>query len=285
MPLVKNDNFTDTIVYATEKYQPLSETFSNHYCFVGPSVFSAHVLDKKHDRPLVYISLGTVVNDKPDFYKKCIEALAHEDVDVLISCGQYTDPSTLNKMAANVTVCERVDQLEVLSRANVFLTHCGMNSVSESLYMGTPMVFFPQTNEQRAVARRAGEMGAGLALKEESAESIRSAIKDVLNNPSYQEKANECSKDFRSARGPQGAAEFIENAPCHLEAEDKMIIRNEILSGVFQLVYWIVAITALVLSWGYVKTNVRVIIIIAMNLIFPLYKKGIISHFAKVPKK
>lgn len=35
MPLVQNDNYTDTIVYATEKYQPCSETFSKHYAFVG----------------------------------------------------------------------------------------------------------------------------------------------------------------------------------------------------------------------------------------------------------
>lgn len=213
MPLVQNDNDTDTIVYATKKYQPCSETFSDHYAFVGPSLSSDYKPEKEHDRPLVYISLGTVVSNKPDFYEKCIQALAHENVDIIIACGRAVNPDSLNGLADNVKVYKSVNQLEILAKANVFLTHNGMNSTSESLYMGTPMVFFPQTNEQRAVARRAGEMGAGIELKEESVEGIRNAIMEVLTNEKYAKSAMECSEDFRESKGPKGAAEFIETAP------------------------------------------------------------------------
>ena len=41
-----------------------------------------------------------------------------------------------------------------------------MNSVSESLYFGVPLVLFPQTSEQNGVANRTAELGAGLFLKE-----------------------------------------------------------------------------------------------------------------------
>ena len=222
MPLVQNDNFTDTIVYATEKYQPCSETFSKHYAFVGPSLSTEYKPDKEHNRPLVYISLGTVVNNKPDFYKKCIEALKNENVDVIISCGRVVDPDTLNGFADNVKVYQSVNQLEVLSKANVFLTHNGMNSTSESLYMGTPMVFFPQVNEQRAVARRAGELGTGIELKDESVEGIHDAIMKVLTNDRYAKCAMECSEDFRASKGPKGAAEFIETAP-HILPGDEIV--------------------------------------------------------------
>lgn len=273
MNLVKNDNFTDTIVYATKKYQPCSETFSGHYAFVGPSVFSSHPLKKEHKRPLVYISLGTVVNDKPDFYKKCIEALAHEDMDVIIACGQSVDPSSLNGLSKNVTVSAHVDQLEVLSRANVFLTHCGMNSVSESLYMGTPMVFFPQTNEQRAVARRAREMGAGVPLKAEDAESIRSAILTVLNNAQYKKAAMDCHHDFHSASGPAGAADFIEQAPHEMKAQDKKRTKKEITTGVLQLVYWILAVFMILWSGRHFSAQTTWGIVIGANLLFPLFKK------------
>ena len=51
--------------------------------------------------------------------------------------------------------------------------------------MATPMVLFPQTNEQRAVARRAKEMGAGIELKGESVTEIHDAIMEVLNNGKY----------------------------------------------------------------------------------------------------
>ena len=220
LSLIQNDNDTDTIVYATEKYQPCSETFSEHYAFVGPSLLTDLKPDKEHDRPLVYISLGTVVNNKPDFYKKCIQALKDENVDVIISCGRVVDPNTLNGLADNVKVYSSVNQLEILSKANVFLTHNGMNSTSESLYMGTPMVFFPQINEQRAVARRAKEMGAGVELKKESVDGIHDAIMEVLTNEKYAKCAMECSDDFRASEGPKGAATFIETAP-HVMPEDK----------------------------------------------------------------
>lgn len=271
--LVRNDNFSDTVVYATKKYQPCSKTFSGHYAFVGPSVFSSHPLRKEHERPLVYISLGTVVNDKPDFYKNCVEALSHEDVDVIIACGQYVDPAPLNGLSKNVTVSTRVDQLEVLSRANVFLTHCGMNSVSESLYMGTPMVFFPQTNEQRAVARRAREMGAGIPLNAESAECIQSTILTVLNNAQYEKAAKDCSEDFRSASGPAGAADFIEQAPHEMKKQDKKMIQKEITAGVLQLVFWIIAVCMILWSGRHFSAGITWSIVIGANLIFPLFRK------------
>ena len=273
MPLVQNDNYTDTIVYATEKYQPFSNTFSKHYAFVGPSVFSDYLPDKKNQRPLVYISLGTVVSNKPDFYKKCIEALRNENVDVIISCGRVVDPQSLNGLAENVKVYSKVNQLEVLSKANVFLTHNGMNSTSESLYMATPMVLFPQTNEQRAVARRAKEMGAGFELKGESVTEIHDAVMEVLNNDKYADAAMACSDDFRSALGPKGAADFIETAPHLMPEEDKENIRREIIPGVLQLVFWCVMVALMFSFKALTGSDKWWIVAIVANVIFPFYKK------------
>ena len=273
MSLVQNDNYTDTIVYATKKYQPCSETFSKHYAFVGPSLFTDYKPDKKHARPLVYISLGTVVNNKPDFYKKCIQALEKEDVDVIISCGKVVEPHTLNGVASNVKVYQSVNQLEILSKANVFLTHNGMNSTSESLYMGTPMVLFPQINEQRAVARRARELGAGIELKEESVEGIHDAIMEVLTNEKYAKSAMECSEDFRASKGPKGAAEFIETAPHIMPEEDKRMLRREVIPGVLELIFWCVAIALMVGFKSFTGSDKWWIVAIAANICFPFYKR------------
>ena len=273
MPLVQNDNYTDTIVYATQKYQPCSRTFSKHYAFVGPSVFADALPEKEGHRPLVYISLGTVVSNKPDFYKKCIEALKDEAVDVIISCGRVVDPDTLNGLADNVKVYRSVNQLDILSKANVFLTHNGMNSTSESLYMATPMVLFPQTNEQRAVARRAKELGTGVELKEESVIAIHDAIMEVLGNSAYAAAAKVCCDDFRSASGPEGAAEFIENAPHLMPEEDKKMIRKEIIPGVLQLLFWCIMIAFMFSFKALTGSDYWWIVAIVANVIFPFYKK------------
>lgn len=211
--LIQNDNDTDTVVYTSQKFQPCAESFSEHYAFVGPSVFSDVLPEKEKERPLVYISLGTVINDRPDFYGKCIDALKDLQVDVVISCGNAIDRDALGVLPEQIQVYPYVDQLAVLAKADVFITHCGMNSVSESLYMAAPMVLYPQTNEQCVVARRVTEIGAGMLLKDDSVEGIRAAVQEVLDHKAYADAAAVCSADFRGCPGAAGAAEFIETAP------------------------------------------------------------------------
>lgn len=211
--LIQNDNDTDTVVYTSRRFQPCADSFSEHYAFVGPSVFSELQPEKEKERPLIYISLGTVINDRPDFYTKCMDALKDLNADVVISCGNAIDREALGELPEQIKVYPYVDQLTVLAKADVFITHCGMNSVSESLYMAAPMVLYPQTNEQNAVARRVTEIGAGMLLAEDSSEGIRAAVQEILNNKAYANAAADCSADFRACSGPAGAAEFIENAP------------------------------------------------------------------------
>lgn len=221
LSLIQSDNDTDSVVYTSRRFQPCAESFSGHYAFVGPSVFSNALPEKKKGRPLIYISMGTVINDRPDFYGKCMEALKSLNVDVILSCGNTVSREKLGALPEHIRVYPYVDQLAVLAKADVFLTHCGMNSVSESLYMAAPMILYPQTNEQYAVARRVAEIGAGILLKEDSAEGIRTAVQEILENRAYGNAAALCSADFRACPDAAGAAEFIENAPhaCSLENE------------------------------------------------------------------
>ena len=104
LSLVQSDNKTDSVVYTSERFQLYSESFSNHYAFVGPSVFSDIVPQKTKERPLVYISMGTVINDRPDFYARCIEALRDQNVDVIISCGNAVNPESLGALPKNIRI-------------------------------------------------------------------------------------------------------------------------------------------------------------------------------------
>ena len=245
LSLVQSDNQTDSVVYTSKRMQPCAASFSAHYAFVGPSLQTNTLPQKNAERPLVYISMGTVINDRPDFYKSCIEALRELPVDVIISCGDAVDPQSLGALPENVQVFPHVDQVELLAKTSVFITHCGMNSVSESLFMAAPMVLFPQTNEQRAVARRVTELGAGLLLGDDSAEGIRNAVQKILQEKQYTEAAAECSADLRACPGAEGAAEFIEQAP-H-QAEDDPLARINAKAGKYRLLYWAAAAVLAVL--------------------------------------
>lgn len=209
--IVQNDNDTYTIVYTSKEFQPMSETFSKKYAFVGPSVLDVESEELTHERKTVYISLGTILNKNNNFYKNCIKALKECNVDVIMSVGEKTEISDLGEIPANFEVKDKVDQIKVLKKSDVFLTHCGMNSVNESLYYGVPMVLFPQHSEQALVARQAVEVGAGLMLKGNKTNYIKSAIEQVLNDDTYKENANKISKSFKVAGGAKKAADMILN--------------------------------------------------------------------------
>ncbi len=214
LDIISSKNDTDTVVYTSARFQPCAESFDReHYRFVGPSVRKTEPCAEKGPRPLVYVSLGTVINSHPEFYHNCIEALKDEELELLISCGRAFDPGCLEPLPANVRVEQYVDQMEVLSRASLFITHCGMNSASEGLYLGVPELLFPLSGEQQAVARRVCEMGAGrLLAKEEAADPgrLREIVRALLSDRAVKAGAEDMRRDFLSCSGPKGAADFIE---------------------------------------------------------------------------
>ncbi len=96
----------------------------------------------------------------------------------------------------------------MLGEASVFLTHCGMNSVSESIWCGVPMVLAPQQSEEGAVARRAAELGSGLRLERRSPAAIRAAVEEVLaQREAYRRAIAPLAAGFRAAGGAARAAE------------------------------------------------------------------------------
>ena len=207
LDIVQNDNETNTIVYTSKYFQPCSDTFSNRYHFIGPSIRPIIEPYAKTAEKTVYISMGTV-NQNREFYRNCISVLGKTSWQVIISMG--TNPEHFEHLPENIQVHASVDQMAVLSISDAFITHCGMNSASEGLYFQVPLVLFPQTPEQDSVAKRTEELGAGVRLKSTSEEDILQALKKVLYEPDYKANAKLVSDSFRACGGAVEAREFLE---------------------------------------------------------------------------
>jgi MGT family glycosyltransferase len=210
--IITNDNDTNTIVYTAPEFQPCADTFSDKYSFVGASIRPIEKAMEKPKEKLVYISLGTINNSNLNFYKNCISAFEDGKYSVIISVGEQLGSNSLTDIPDNITIAQSVEQMAVLAVADVFLTHCGMNSVNEALYFGVPMVLFPQMPEQSGVAVHTNKMDAGIHLKNDSAVSIRTAIDTVLDDEKYENAAKSLSDAFRRCSGAKGAADAIEKA-------------------------------------------------------------------------
>jgi len=210
LSIISNDNQTDTIVYTSPEFQPFSESFSDKYVFVGPSIRPADEVVEKKGRKLLYISLGTVINLNDSFYQNCIQAFADADLDVIMSVGNLTDISKLGEIPANIRIEKSVDQIAVLQQADAFISHCGMNSANEALYYKVPMILFPQTNEQKGVANRIKELGAGVFLEDQTVSGIMKTVNRVMMDLAYKEAAEQIAESFYKCGGAKAAADKIE---------------------------------------------------------------------------
>lgn len=209
LDIIQNDDNTHTVVYTSPQFQPCAETFSDKYAFVGPSIRQAENEIQKTKDKLIYISMGTVNNDMLPLYKSCAEAFADGEYQVIMSIGQNTDENALGTLPYNISTYSAVDQIAVLQKADVFISHCGMNSASESLFFGVPLVMNPQTSEQGGVAQRVSQLGAGVMLRGMDPKNIRAAVDEVLWNGTYKENAVAIGSGFRACTGAAGAADKI----------------------------------------------------------------------------
>ena len=210
LDIIQNDDNTHTVVYTSSDFQPCADTFSDKYVFVGPSIRPATDKIVKTKEKLIYISMGTVNNDMMPLYKTCITTLADTEYQVIISIGNLVSINEFGELPENISVYEHVDQIAVLQVADIFLSHCGMNSVNESLYFGVPFLMLPETAEQGGVAERGCQLGAGIKLKKSDRVSILNAINKLLLMGSYKENAMKISCSFKQCSGSKGAADKIE---------------------------------------------------------------------------
>lgn len=209
LDILQNDDTVDTIVYTSPGFQPCANTFSNHVTFVGPSIRPAQSTFEKTREKLVYISMGTVNNNLMELYQSCIQAFRLKPYQVVISVGDQTDLSQFGQLPEHIQVCHHVDQIAVLEKADLFVSHCGMNSVSESLYHGVPLVVLPQTDEQRAVAHQVLRFYAGLEPVQPNGDCILAAAETVMDDINFYINAKILARGFNQCPGTSGAVEKI----------------------------------------------------------------------------
>lgn len=204
------------LVFTSREFQLKGLSFDDSYRFVGSSLGSREERvdfpwERLQGKRVIYISLGTVFHRDPDFYRICLKAFADTDYQIVISVG---DPLQLRHFAdapGHFLVKPYVPQLEVLQRADLFITHGGMNSVNEALSYAVPLIVIPKDADQPIIARRITELGAGVKLKRRglTAQQLRTQAVKLLTDPSFAVNARKIGETLRSAGGYQQAAREI----------------------------------------------------------------------------
>jgi zeaxanthin glucosyltransferase len=171
--------------------------------------------DRLTGEPLIYASMGTLMNGLVDVYRTIAAATARQKgVQLVLSIGDQLDPEQIGPIPSNTILVQRAPQLELLKRASVCITHGGLNTVLESLAQGVPQVAIPVTVDQPGVAARIAEKKTGryVPLKELSESRLSLLLDQVLNDSTYRHRARYFQKVIAETDGLSKAADQLERA-------------------------------------------------------------------------
>lgn len=212
---VINDKPSLNIVYVPEIFQADRKTFGEDYIFTVPmnkiGTTSQQIPYEEMNLPIVYISLGSIISNK-GFCKECIRAFGGKEMSVILNTGRIR-PETLGRIPDNIYAYSFVPQIEVLQHADVFLTHCGMNSVNEAMSYGVPMVVMPFINDQISNAKRIVELGIGKRVRSfpSSGRQLYKTVKDVYEDKYMRNRSAEIMRLLKNEITLEEVISRIEN--------------------------------------------------------------------------
>lgn len=205
------------IVMMQKRLVPNHESFDDRFVFTGVQIGKRTAFGSwkapDNGRPLLYSSLGTAFNNWPEYYPILFEAVRDLDINVFAALGAI-DPASLTNIPENVETAQMVPQLDILSQADVFITHAGMGGTGEAIYYGVPMIAIPQMEEQAITAKQIEKNGLGVAFLDKSvitSTGLRDAIEKILADSSYKTMAQEFGADMRTLGGVEASVDALLN--------------------------------------------------------------------------
>jgi UDP-glucoronosyl and UDP-glucosyl transferase len=166
------------------------------------------------DRPLVYLSFGSVTGGlpmAPALYRAALEAAEDVPARTLVTVGNELELETLGA-PANVHLTRWVPQVDAFAEASLVVCHGGSGTTLGALAGGLPLVIVPLFADQPANARRVAEVGAGLVV-EPLREGPSKALPSSIDPGALREAILEGLRDDALARNARAIADEMRALP------------------------------------------------------------------------
>ncbi|HLH30826.1 MAG TPA: glycosyltransferase [Terriglobia bacterium] len=165
--------------------------------------------------PVVYVNLGTVGSSPSEQLARMVTAFENLEYRVLWVLRNEQHAALPRKRPKNLRL-EKWGPAPraILGHSNVkcFVSHCGTNSVHESLTAGTPIVGIPTLAAQLDMGMRVQDAGVGLVLNKTrfTPTELRDAVERVMRDESFRRNIPHIQSSLRQAGGFRRAADLIE---------------------------------------------------------------------------
>jgi MGT family glycosyltransferase len=161
------------------------------------------------------VGFGTICDPGKAFFLNCLRGLSGLGRQVVLILSDSTMPEDLGVVPKNVIVWSvRQDglapQMEILTRAALFVMNGGTGGSREASWHGVPVVAVPTTFETHQVSTRIAQTGMGVVISPvASVRRISRAARQVLGNERFSYHAREVGDACRSAGGAKRSADLV----------------------------------------------------------------------------
>jgi UDP:flavonoid glycosyltransferase YjiC (YdhE family) len=222
-----------TMVLGIPELDPLPQTAQVTY--IGPvlwqkpeAVVPPLIAELRTDKPVVWVYTGklryagkrSTAFDSEIVLQTAVEALATEDVQVVLTTGYHEIPHSFLPLPDNFRFVPFIPGLAMAERSSIMIHHGGFGSCQTGIYVGTPAVIIPTYSERESNARRIVSQGAGEMVlpicdvsgknKKTDPTDLAAKVRKVLHNPSYKENAARLKARLLEYGGAPEAARLIE---------------------------------------------------------------------------
>ncbi|NP_001310094.1 uncharacterized UDP-glucosyltransferase YjiC-like [Tetranychus urticae] len=177
----------------------------------SPETMNFELPDKLKDKPgkLIYISMGTLASAVTQLLTMILNPLVNSPHRFIVSTGVNGDSIKLHD---NMWGDKFINQIALLPKIDLFITHGGSNSLIEGLTVGKPLIVIPQFGDQLDNAQRIVDLGLGVRinLHEFSGEKLLKAIEDVLNNKEIHSNVARVSEELKKSDSRDKVISLIE---------------------------------------------------------------------------
>lgn len=153
----------------------------------------------------IFISLGSILTPPSELVSQWANVFADKPYKVLIKSSEIP-----NYLPSNVRLVTFVNQIEVLRRTTVFVTHGGWNSLLEATTSSVPVVVLPFTADAMHNSKAFEERGAGLMVDSGCPHDLERAIEAILENlEAFKQSITKIAALNEAAGGAAAAAQII----------------------------------------------------------------------------
>jgi UDP:flavonoid glycosyltransferase YjiC (YdhE family) len=175
------------------------------------------------ERPVVYVSLGTVFNARArSVFAAVLDALRTEPVTAIVTVGPDNDPEQFGPQPDHVHVERFIPQSLLLPSCDAVVNQGG-TAILPILGHGLPMLLLPQGANQFHNAEACVTAGVARRLLpgEVDADAVRRHVRALLDDPALGEAARRVQRELAEMPGPERGVALLER----LAAERRPLTR------------------------------------------------------------